>query len=71
MYNQQLATEFESNTLIKGSRTPLFYGLPKIYKYFNIFPFLQPICSGSDGPTVYLSELIDIFLKPLARKSAS
>ena len=71
MYNQHLVTEFERDTLIKGSRTPLFYGLPKIHKFFDIFPSLRPICSGSDGPTVYLSELIDTFLKPLARKSAS
>ena len=71
LYNQNLINDFEKATITKGTRTPLFYGLPKIHKLFNIFPALRPICSGSDGPTKYLSELVDSFLKPLARKSAS
>lgn len=71
MFHEGLINDFEKDTITKGSRTPLFYGLPKIHKVFSIFPALRPICSGSDGPTKYLSEFIDTFLKPLARRSAS
>ena len=58
-------------TITKGNRTPLFYGLPKIHIFFNIFPSLRPICSGSDGPTKYHSEFIDLNINPLARKALS
>ena len=71
LHKQDLINDFEKATITKGTRTPLFYGLPKIHKVFTSFPALRPICSGSDGPTKYLSELVDSFLKPLARKSAS
>ena len=73
-------TKFEKKMLKKGSRTPNFYGLPKIHKDpqdlptcqgHTSFPPLRPICSGSDGPTVRLSEFVDSFLKPAAQKSDS
>ena len=71
MFDDGLINEFERETISRGTRTPLFYGLPKIHKIFDVFPALRPICSGSDGPTKFLSEFIDTFLKPLARRSAS
>ena len=71
LQDQGLINSFENETISKGSRSPLFYGLPKIHKVFNIFPALRPICSGSDGPTKYLSEFVDTHLNPLARKASS
>ena len=47
------------------SRTPIFYGLPKIHKP-NI-P-LRPIVSGFDSPTDNLSRYITHFLQPLAER---
>ena len=32
---RQLITDFEQEVLHKGTRTPLFYGLPKIHKVFE------------------------------------
>ena len=54
-----------------GSRTPYFYGLPKIHKKFDRFPPLRPICSGFNSCTSKLSEFVDAFLKPLAQQSPS
>ena len=47
----------------KNSRTPLFYGLPKIYK--PGCP-LRRIVSGCDGPTDHLSAYVTHFIQPLA-----
>ena len=47
----------------KNTRTPLFYGLPKIQK--PGCP-LRPIVSGCDGPTDYLSDYVTHFIQPLA-----
>ena len=47
----------------KDTRTPLFYGLPKIHK--PDCP-LRPIVSGCDGPTDHLSAYITHFIQPLA-----
>ena len=63
--------DFEKDTLFRGDRTSLFYGLPNIHKVFEIFPALRPICSGSDSPTVRLSEYVDTFLKPIAQRTKS
>ena len=63
--------EFEASKLQCGSRTPYFYGLPKIYKKFDRFPPLRPICSGFNPCTSKLSEFADAFLKPLAQESSS
>ena len=61
----------ESSKLQDGSRTPYFYGLPKIHKKFDRFPPLRPICSGFNSCTSKLSEFVDAFLKPLAQQSPS
>jgi hypothetical protein len=45
------------------SRTPLFYGLPKIHKPDTP---LRPIVSGCDGPTDNLSEYVVKYLQPMA-----
>ena len=63
--------KFEESMLIEGSRTPSFYGLPKLHKAFSNFPPLRPISSGSSSCTKRLSEFIDTFLKPLAQKLPS
>ena len=47
----------------KNTRTPLFYGLPKIHK--PGCP-LRPIVSGCDGPTEHLPACVTHFVQPLA-----
>ena len=47
----------------KNTRTPLFYGLPKIHK--PGCP-LRPIVSGCDGPTDHLSAYLTYFIQPVA-----
>ena len=47
----------------KNTRTPLFYGLPKIYKPDGP---LRPTVSGCDGPTDHLSDYLTHFIQPLA-----
>ena len=49
--------------LMKNTRTPLFYGLPKIHK--PGYP-LHPIVSGRDGPTDHLSAYVTHFIQLLA-----
>ena len=44
----------------KNTRTPLFYGLPKIHNP------LRPIVSGCDGPTDRLSAYVTHFIQPLS-----
>ena len=66
-----LISDLEYNNIIKGSRTPFFYGLPKMHNPFTIFPSLRPISSGSDSCTARLSEFIDSFLKAAAHKIPS
>ena len=48
---------------LKNTRTPLFYGLPKIQK--PDYP-LHPIVSECGGPTDYLSAYISHFIQSLA-----
>ena len=66
-----LITDMEYNNLIKGSRTPFFYGLPKMHNPFDTFPSLRPISSGTDSCTARLSEFVDSFLKAAAQKIPS
>ena len=61
----------EKTRLREGSRTPCFYGLPKIHKSFSKFPPLRPICSGYQSCTARLSEWVDSFFKPAATKTKS
>ena len=61
-------TDLEHFTLNEGNCTPLYYGLPKLHKVFTLFPYFQPICSGSNSCTNRLSEWIDSFLKAAAQK---
>ena len=46
-----LISDLEYSNLIKGSRTPFFYGLPKMHNPFKTFPSLRPISSGTDSCT--------------------
>ena len=52
----------------KNTRTPLFYGLPKIHK--PGCP-LCPIVSGCDGPTDHLSACVTFFIQSLASNLSS
>ena len=60
---------FEQSKLLEGKRIPTFYGLPKVHKIYEKFPPLRPICSGYEACTVTLSEFVDSFLKPAAKKT--
>ena len=71
LLSSNIANEFEASKLQDGSRTPYFYGLPKIHKRFDQFPPLRPICSGFNSCTSKLFEFVDVFLKPLAQQSPS
>ena len=57
------------NENLENPGTPLFYGIPKIHKIFDLFPPLQPIISGFDSCTFNLSKFVDSFLKFQAQKS--
>ena len=63
--------ETEETRLREGSRTPCFYGLPKIHKSYSKFPPLRPICSGFKSCTARSSEWVDSVLKPAAMKTKS
>ena len=69
MHHAKLITDFESEKMKEGNRTPFFYGLPKLHNPFSTFPSLRPICSGSNSCTVRNSEFADHFLKPIAQRS--
>ena len=56
---------------MENPRSPLFYGLPKIHKIFDLFPPLRPIVSGFDSCTCNLSKFVDSFLKFQAQKCKS
>ena len=56
-YISQKEYKFLSNHL-HSSRTPLFYGLPKIHKFFEKFPPLRPIVSGFNSISASLSEYV-------------
>ena len=47
MHYAKLITDFESEKMKEGNRTPCFYGLPKLHNPFSTFSSLRPICSGS------------------------
>ena len=64
-------SETEEIRLKEGTRTPCFYGLPNIYKTFEKFPPLRPICSGYNSCSTRLSEWVDSFLKPAAMQTSS
>lgn len=51
-------------------KTPQIYFLPKIHKG-KLPPPGRPIASGNNCPSEKISTYVDIFLKPLVRKSAS
>ena len=50
-----------------SSRTPTFYGLPKIQKLFEKYPPLRPVVSGFNWISASLSEYVDSFLKYQAK----
>ena len=65
------STEYETLSDNSNVSTPIFYGLPKIHKTFVELPPLRPIVAGYQSATVKLSEYVDSFLKPAARKCSS
>ena len=69
--SKHLISTQEQTHLTKNSRTPTFYGLPKIHKSFNDFPQLRPICSGYNSVTNKLSEWVDGYLFPAVQKLSS
>ena len=74
MLKNNYITKHEYNYLtesLENPRTPLFYGLPKIHKIFDLFPPLRPIVSGFDSCTCNLSKFVDSFLKFQAQKCKS
>ena len=71
LLSKELINDFEASNLKQGSRTPHFYGLPKIHKEYITFPPLRPICSGFKSCTAKMSEFIDAYLKPLAQNTSS
>ena len=71
LLSKELINDFEASNLKQGSRTPHFYGLPKIHKEYTTFPPLRPICSGFNLCTAKISELIDACLKLLAQYTSS
>ena len=71
MLKSNYITKQEYNFLaenLDNPRTPLFYGLPKIHKIFELFPPLRPIVSGFNSCTCNLSKFVDSFLKFQAQK---
>ena len=66
-----LITDFESTKMKEGTRTPRFYGLPKLHTQYSDFLPLHPICSGYNSCTVCISEFVDKYLKPIAQQSSS
>ena len=66
LLSKELINDFEASNLKQGSRTPHFYGLPKIRKESP----LRPICSGFNSCTAKISEFIDTYLKPLAQNTS-
>ena len=46
-----------------SSGTPIFYGLPKIHKFFEKFPPFRSVVSGFKCISASLSEYLDYFLK--------
>ena len=71
LLSEEIITDFEAEQMNEGTRTPSFYGLPKIHKDFDSFPSLRPICSGFNSCTVKISEFVDVFLKPAAQQNPS
>ena len=59
LLSKELINDFEASNLKQGSRTPHFYGLPKIHKECTTFPQLRPICSGFNSCAAKISEFID------------
>ena len=46
LLSEEITMDFEAEQMKGGTRTPSFYGLPKIHKDFDSFSPFRPICSG-------------------------
>ena len=71
LLSDEIITDFEAKQMKERTRTPSFYGLPKIQKDFDSFPPLRPIFSGFNSCIVKISEFVGIFLKPAAQQNPS
>ena len=68
-------TDFESIKMKEGTRTPRFYGMPKIHKQYSDFPPLRQFAMVTTvvqfPGTVHISEFVDKYLKLIAQQSLS
>ena len=71
LLSEEIITDFEAEQMKERTRTPSFYGVPKIHKDFDSFLPLKPICSGFNFCTVKISEFVHVFLKPAAQQNPS
>ena len=71
LLSKESINDFEASNLKQGSRTPHFYGLPKIQEEYITFPPLRPICSEFNSCAAKILEFIDTYLKPLAQNTSS
>ena len=71
LLSSELINYFEASKLKSGSRTPQFYGLPKLHKLYDTFPPLRPIFSGFSSCASKIAQFLDAFLKPLAQSNPS
>ena len=71
LYENNSITDFQRNTILQGSQTPTFYGLPKLHNVYKRFPSLRGISSGHSSCTAKLSEYIDSYLKCAAQKTST
>ena len=55
----------------RNSKTPDFYGLPKVHKKFADMPPFRPIVSGCDSCCERISNLVDYHIQPLTRLNES
>ena len=70
--NYETKQEYNFSTeYLENPRTPLFYGLPKIYKIFDLFQLLRPIVFGFNSCTWNLSKFVDSTIKFQAQKCKS
>ena len=67
LLSKELINDFEASNRKQGSRTPHFYGLPKIHREYITFPPLRPICSGFNSCTAKFSESLTLTLSLLPR----
>ena len=64
-YSKPLYSYLQPKT--KHSRTPQFYGIPKVHKEFELLPPIRPIVAHTQSILSPTAHLIDHILQPLAQ----